>query len=668
MKNAPLAFLYCVISTTLFAEDLRIVNAASLSEVSVAPGSIVSIFGKQLTRGVAAAEDAQKPPATLGGVTVTIGGKAAALLYVSATQINAVLDAATPAGNDTVTVVSEHGMQTGTVKVAADAPIGLFSRFGSGTRDGAILNGKTFAGGDFGTRTSGSQTQLALFGTGPTVPKPTVTIGGVPVEVTYAGPAPCCAGLIQINVALTDALAGAGRVPIVATVNDKASNTVEVVLLPAGVESRRNRELASLAYVPNTSLVLSTDSNDDVVRVIDVSAKAITKLIALPDGANPIGIAVNTDGALAVVAESGTGKVAILDLKTYAVTKEVATGAGASSVAIAGTKAVVVNRDADTVTIVDILSGTVVKTLAVGRGPMSVAVDTAANRAVVTNQNDGTITLIDVAGASITKTVALGDGSVRPQGITLIPGAGVAFVTAPASGPEGSVLLVNLTSGETKTLDANPERSGGATDVAYYSSKVYFANQTGGSVSVLPVTAAGAAAGPIVSVKVDNGARALAVDVKDKLLVVSSQGTGMLVLVNLDTNQVVARVNGVRSGEGDDEDDRGDRERASNLPAVTALNPSSGKAGTTVALLISGANLAGATEVNFGPEHGNPNGKKDDDGFTVKNIVASADGKQIALSLTIDASVKPGPRIVRVKTPNGDSSWKTEAAVFTVVP
>src|SRR5690348_693320 len=144
MKKAPLAFLYFVISTALSAQDLRIVNAASLSEVSVAPGTIVTIFGKQLTRGVAAAEDAKTPPTTLGGVTVTIGGKAAALFYVSPTQINAVVDAATPAGNDTVTVDSEHGTQTGTLKVAADAPIGLFSRFGSGTRDGAILNARTF--------------------------------------------------------------------------------------------------------------------------------------------------------------------------------------------------------------------------------------------------------------------------------------------------------------------------------------------------------------------------------------------------------------------------------------------------------------------------------------------------------------------------------------------
>ena len=204
--------------------------------------------------------------------------------------------------------------------------------------------------------------------------------------------------------------------------------------------------------------------------------------------------------------------------------------------------------------------------------------------------------------------------------------------------------------------------------MAYYNGKAYFANQTGGSVSVLPVTAAGAAAGPIVSVKVDTGARALAIDVKDKLLVVSSEGTGMLVLVSLDSNQVVGQINGVRSGDEDSDDDRSDRDHASNMPTVTALNPASGKAGTTLSVLITGTNLGGATEISFGPEHGNPNGKKDDDGFTVKNIVPSADGKQVGFSLTIDASVKAGARLVRVKTPNGESSMKSEAPLFTVIP
>src|SRR5438477_12031775 len=98
MKKAPFAALLCVISITLHAQELRIVNAASLSNVSVAPGTIITIFGNRLAQGVAFASDVQHPPTTLGGVTVTIGGAAAALFYVSPTQINAVVGSATPTG------------------------------------------------------------------------------------------------------------------------------------------------------------------------------------------------------------------------------------------------------------------------------------------------------------------------------------------------------------------------------------------------------------------------------------------------------------------------------------------------------------------------------------------------------------------------------------------
>jgi uncharacterized protein (TIGR03437 family) len=100
----------------------------------------------------------------------------------------------------------------GTLTVSTSAPVGLFSLFGTGTQDGAILNAITFLLGDFSTRTANSPTFLALFATGlnvwatPTV-TPVVTIGGVPVQVTFFGAAPCCDGLDQVNVMLPDSLA-----------------------------------------------------------------------------------------------------------------------------------------------------------------------------------------------------------------------------------------------------------------------------------------------------------------------------------------------------------------------------------------------------------------------------------------------------------------------------
>jgi uncharacterized protein (TIGR03437 family) len=680
MKKLIIA-LTLVFSAIAQAQNLRIVNAASLTTGSVQPGSIITIFSTKLTTGVDFAPDVQKPPVSLGGVTVSIGGAAAALFYVSPTQINAVVDPKTPLGTDPVVVTSQTGMQNGTLTVSPSAPAGLFSLLGTGTRDGAILNAVTFLLGDFSTHTANSPTFLALFATGLNLSvTPVVTIGGVPVQVAFFGAAPCCDGLDQVNVMLPDSLAGAGRVPVVLSQNGVASNTVQVVLLPPTGQGEfdndkenttRSREIATVASVPGTSLVLVADQNDDVVRVVDVKAKQVTHVIALPQGADPVGIAVTANGTTAVVAESGTGKIAILNLTTFMVTTDVATGPGATRVAINGSQAVVVNPDNDTVSIVSLSNNTVQKTLNVGRAPEGVGVDAAANRAYVANENDGTVSVIDLAGLTVASTVQLG-ASLRPESIAL-NGSGFAFLTVPAAGPNGEVVVLNLATNAQTTIDANPDRSGGSSDVLSFNGKLYLANQTGGSVSVIPFT--GGIAGTPTTIKVDLGARALAVDAKDNLLVVSNEGSGTLVLVDLATNVVVGRIDAVRASPSDS-DDHGDHDGASNLPTVQSVAPASSKSNATVTLTITGTNLGGATGVVFtlsrgnGDQGDNGNDKnKTDDAFTVSNIAVNAAATQLTATVKIATGAQTGPHIVRVITPNGESSGKVGTGnTFAVLP
>lgn len=683
MKKLLLSTLVFTLAHTALAQNLKIVNAASLSAVSIAPGSIATIKGNNLTTGVTSTADALHPPTTLGGVSVTIGGTAAALFYVSPTQINLFVDPATPVGAEAVVVTSGTGTQNGTVTVAANAPPGLFSLFGTGTRDGAILNAITFVLGDFSTHTATSQTYLALFATGlPTSPAPTVTIGGVPVTVVFSGPTACCEGLQQVNVQLPESLAGAGRVPVVLSVNGQTSNTVQVVLLPptgAGPfasdedHGKRSRELSSLASIPNTSLVLSADENDDVVRVIDISSKKVTQVITLPDGAAPSAVAVDSTGKIAVIAESDLGKAAILNLTdlTKVTVTQVATDLGPAAVAIGGTLAVVVNGDVDSVSVIDLTSNTVLKTISVGHGPEGVAIDATNKLAYIVNENDGSVSVLDLAGLAFTKTIVL-DPSLRPESIALAS-ASLAYITVPAAGSHGQVLALDLTTGKTTAISANPDRSGGSSAALVYNSNVYFANQAGGSVSVLAVNTTT----PITTIKVDLGARALAVDGKDNLLVVSNEGSGTLVLVDLKTNKVIARINAVQTHlDGDnDSDDHSDRGAAANLPSITSLSPATGKAGAaSFTLTVSGKNLTGATVVLFidpmlaaQEEHGkgaNPMSTTDA-AFTISNIQVSPDGTQLTATVAIAASAQTGPRLVRVVTPNG-SSMISPADIFTV--
>ena len=74
----------------------------------VAPGSLATIFGTNLASGTVSAA-ALPLPATLGGTTLTVGGVAAHLLYVSPGQINFQVPSATKSGTAAVVVNGPGG-------------------------------------------------------------------------------------------------------------------------------------------------------------------------------------------------------------------------------------------------------------------------------------------------------------------------------------------------------------------------------------------------------------------------------------------------------------------------------------------------------------------------------------------------------------------------------
>src|ERR1700686_2086619 len=66
-----------------------VVNGASFTKAaSVAPGSLATIFGLNLSKNAPIHASVLPLPTTLGEVQVTVNGHAAPLLYVDPTQIN----------------------------------------------------------------------------------------------------------------------------------------------------------------------------------------------------------------------------------------------------------------------------------------------------------------------------------------------------------------------------------------------------------------------------------------------------------------------------------------------------------------------------------------------------------------------------------------------------
>jgi uncharacterized protein (TIGR03437 family) len=673
------------------AQITTVVNAASQISGPLAPGTIVSVFGTNLAAAATVGAGSATPPTTLGGVTVTVGGAAAPLYYVSPTQINAVLSFSTPVGAQTLTVSSSAGTFTKAITIAMPAQPGVFSLLGSGTGDGAIINPLTLAIGTFTVRSGQDHTYLSVFLTGLdlSIP-PVVTVGGVPVNVLFSGASPCCLGLEQINVVLPASLSGAGRVQLSVQSGTLVSNTVEIVLLPAvgqgpfpddEEDHPRSRELASIASVPGTSLALVADEDDDVIRVLNIQTKSVVQTISLPSGSGPVAIVVNDAGTTAVVTERRTGQIAFVDLTAYTVTAQVAVGAGPMNVAIAGNFGIVANGNAGSITIIDMTTHAVLKTIATGSGVHAVAADAVALKAWVTNQDSGTISVIDLTTLALSNTITLG-ANVRPAAISRIPNSNFLAVAVPVAGNTGQTLIVNINDGTFSTISVNPNLSGGSSDIAVNGSTLFFANQTGGSVSVVQIAlATGIPTGAPVVVPVDLGARALAVDTKDNLLLVTNDGSGTIALVDLTTLQVVGRIDGVHTGmNGDDEsDDHSDHDHGANLPVLNTVAPLTARANTTFTLTLTGTNFTGANKVLFvNPAniHGNGKGKgkgdspdvNADSAFSVSSIVVNTAGTNITATVSVSAAAT-GPRIVLVKTPNGESAFsKLSTNVLTIIP
>ncbi len=221
-----------------------IVNAAGYTAGAVSPGEIVTIFGSGIGPAVLAPLQLNADgnvASTLAGVTVLFDQTPAPLLYVSGTQISAIVPYATAGQSSTQLQVQYQGGTSNVLTVpVTDAVPALFTASSSGTGAAAILNSDSSANSALNPAAQGSIVVLFGTGAGQTVPggldgvratdvyplpvlPVTVSIGGQNATVLYAGAAPGqVAGLIQMNVVIP-AGTPSGAVPVTFTMGTRTS-------------------------------------------------------------------------------------------------------------------------------------------------------------------------------------------------------------------------------------------------------------------------------------------------------------------------------------------------------------------------------------------------------------------------------------------------------------
>jgi uncharacterized protein (TIGR03437 family) len=230
-----------------------VVSASSFGEfAAVSPGSWIEIYGSNLavdTRSWAASDfNGVNAPTSLDGTSVTIGGQAAFIDYISPGQVNALMASNVATGGQPLTVTvgsvtsAAYSITVNPVQPGLDAPPSFKI---NGTQyvvatfaDGAyVLPEGVIAGLNSRPAQPGDEVVLYGVGFGPVTPNiPAgqlvqqlntlaspfdISIGGVAANVPYSGLAPDYTGLYQFNV-VVPASVGSGAVPLTFTVGGVA--------------------------------------------------------------------------------------------------------------------------------------------------------------------------------------------------------------------------------------------------------------------------------------------------------------------------------------------------------------------------------------------------------------------------------------------------------------
>ncbi len=168
-------------------------------------------------------------------------------------------------------------------------------------------------------------------------------------------------------------------------------------------------------------------------------APAIQAQILVPIGSGPFAVELYQDETRALIVNRNSNSVSLVDLADNAIRKTITVGTFPTSAAINPTtnQAVVTNFGSDNISVIDLAGETVVATIAVGKAdptnanfrysPRDVAIDTSKNIAIVANLNGNSVSLIDLNSNSLVLTEPIQVGS-SPISVAYYPDKNVTLV------------------------------------------------------------------------------------------------------------------------------------------------------------------------------------------------------------------------------------------------
>jgi DNA-binding beta-propeller fold protein YncE len=234
---------------------------------------------------------------------------------------------------------------------------------------------------------------------------------------------------------------------------------------------------AKVEMVNGAATVLASPGAD-MLAVIDLAANP-PKLVAEIEApasvvGPPMSVVATPDGALALMTSNQRidpndktktvpdNRVSVIDLRSGKVVQTLEAGAGAAGLSVnpAGTLALVANRNAGTVTVMEIAGGKVSVAGTVTLGPATIGVSHVAftpdgKSALVTRDGDFFVSVLKIDGSKVELAKRDMTAGIRPYGLVIAPHGRTAFTAniGRGAGDSDTVSIIDLSREPFRVVD-----------------------------------------------------------------------------------------------------------------------------------------------------------------------------------------------------------------------
>jgi YVTN family beta-propeller protein len=190
-------------------------------------------------------------------------------------------------------------------------------------------------------------------------------------------------------------------------------------------------------------------SERGLLVVLSSAAPGDGAVAQVPVGAHPAHVVTDREGTRAFVTNSGDNSVSVVDLRTGSVVKTIGTGAYPHGLRVSpqGGEAYVANVEDGTLSVIDTASLAEVARIPVGKTPVQVGFTPDGSQVFVSLRDENRVAVVDTASRSMVRTIEVGRNPIQ---VHATPDGRFVYVAnqGTASEPDETVSVIDVARGE----------------------------------------------------------------------------------------------------------------------------------------------------------------------------------------------------------------------------